>query len=293
MDIDILYSEYKPLLFSIGYNMLGSVEDSEDLVQDTFVTVQKLSKTSTEEPSNIKAFLCKIMTNRCLDLLKSSKKKREVYIGPWLPEPILQMKIEGLHEDPAEKVILDETISYALLVLLEQLNPVERAVFILREAFDFDYKNIAEILNKTELNCRKIFSRVQEKIQSDHIDSKTNNQEDFLLAKRFIEATGTGDLEDLITLLTDDIVLISDGGGKVKAALRPIYEKKNVVAFLTGLVKKLKDSVQIQFVIVNGQIGILVDSEEPTIICFEREGDCYKKIFMVRNPDKMTSKLNH
>lgn len=288
MDIDILYSEYKPLLFSIGYNMLGSVEDSEDLVQDTFVAVQKLQNTLTEEPSNVKAFLCKIMTNRCLDLLKSSKKKREVYVGPWLPEPILQLKFEGMYEeDPAEKVILDETISYALLVLLEQLNPVERAVFILREAFDFDYRNIAEILNKSEMNCRKIFSRVQSKIQSDQTVSKANTEEDFTLAKRFIEATGTGNLEELISLLTDDIVLVTDGGGKVKAAIRPIYEKKNVVAFLTSLAKKLMDSVQIQLIIVNGQIGILVDGQEPTVICFERVGDCYKKIFMVRNPDKI------
>jgi RNA polymerase sigma-70 factor (TIGR02957 family) len=290
VDIDILYSEYKPLLFSIGYHMLGSVEDSEDLVQDTFVAVHKLSKTSDKEPNNIKAFLCKVMTNRCLDLLKSSRKKREVYIGPWLPEPILQLKFEGINEDPAEKVILDETISYALLVLLEQLNPVERAVFLLREVFEFDYKNIAEILSKSEMNCRKIFSRVQEKVQADNQNEKPNIGEDFLLAKRFIEAVGTGNLEDLISLLTDDIVLITDGGGKVKAAMRPLSNKNHVVSFLIGLAKKQVDPVDIKFVIVNGQIGILVDGKEPTIICFERIGDCYKRIYLVRNPDKMRIK---
>lgn len=290
MDIDILYSEYKPLLFSIGYHMLGSVEDSEDVVQDTFVAIHQLSKTSNEVPNNIKAFLCKVMTNRCLDLLKSSRKKREVYIGPWLPEPILQLKFEGVHEDPAEKVILDETISYALLVLLEQLNPVERAVFILREVFEFEYKNIAEILSKTEINCRKIFSRVQEKIQADHHNTKPNIGEDFILAKRFIEAIGTGNLEDLISLLTDDIVLITDGGGKVKAAMRPLSKKNHVISFLLGLAKKQVDDVEIKFVLVNGQIGILVEDREPTIICFEREGDCYKRIYMVRNPDKIRMK---
>ena len=290
MDIDILYSEYKPLLFSIGYHMLGSVEDSEDLVQDTFVAFHQLSKTSNEELNNIKAFLCKVMTNRCLDLLKSSRKKREVYIGPWLPEPILQLKFEGIHEDPAEKVILDETISYALLVLLEQLNPVERAVFLLREVFEFEYKNIAEILSKTEMNCRKIFSRVKDKIQADHQNTKTNIEEDFLLAKRFIEAVGTGNLEVLISLLTDDIVLISDGGGKVKAAIRPISNKNHVIAFLTGLAKKEAGSGEVKLVMINGQIGILVDGKEPTIICFERTGDCYKRIYLVRNPDKIRIK---
>ncbi|MET3193453.1 RNA polymerase sigma factor SigJ [Bacillus sp. OAE603] len=290
MDIDILYSEYKPLLFSIGYHMLGSVEDSEDLVQDTFVAIHQLSKTSNEEPNNIKAFLCKVMTNRCLDLLKSSRKKREVYVGPWLPEPILQLKLEGTHEDPAEKVILDETISYALLVLLEQLTPVERAVFLLREVFEFDYKNIADILSKTEMNCRKIFSRMKEKIQANHQNTKPNIREDFLLAKRFIEAVGTGNLEVLISLLTDDIVLISDGGGKVKAALRPLSNKNHVIAFLIGVAKKEADSAEVKLVMVNGQIGILVDGKDPTIICFERAGDCYKRIYLVRNPDKIRIK---
>ncbi|MEH6937727.1 RNA polymerase sigma factor SigJ [Bacillus sp. JJ664] len=290
MDIDILYSEYKPLLFSIGYHMLGSVEDSEDLVQDTFVAFHQLTNTSSEEPNNIKAFLCKVMTNRCLDLLKSSRKKREVYVGPWLPEPILQLKFEGTHEDPAEKIILDETISYALLVLLEQLSPVERAVFLLREVFEFEYKNIAEILSKTEMNCRKIFSRVKDKIQADHQNTKPNIEEDFLLAKRFIEAVGTGNLEVLISLLTDDIVLISDGGGKVKAAMRPLSNKNHVIAFLTGLAKKEADSAEVKLVMVNGQIGILVDGKEPTIICFEKAGDCYKRIYLVRNPEKMRIK---
>jgi len=290
VDIDILYSEYKPLLFSIGYHMLGSVEDSEDLVQDTFVAIHQLSKTSNEEPNNIKAFLCKVMTNRCLDLLKSTRKKREVYVGPWLPEPILQLKLEGTHEDPAEKVILDETISYALLVLLEQLTPVERAVFLLREVFEFDYKNIADILSKTEMNCRKIFSRIKEKIQADHQNTKPNIREDFLLAKRFIEAVGTGNLEVLISLLTDDIVLISDGGGKVKAALRPLSNKNHVIAFLTGVAKKEANSAEVKLVMVNGQIGILVDGKDPTIICFEKAGDCYKRIYLVRNPDKIRIK---
>lgn len=287
MDIDILYSECKPLLFSIGYHMLGSVEDTEDLVHDTFVAVHKLSKISDEEPKHIKAFLCKVMTNKCLDLLKSSRKKREVYIGPWLPEPILQLKFEGKHEDPAEKIILDETISYALLVLLEQLNPVERAVFILREVFEFEYKQIAEILSKTDINCRKIFSRVQEKIQADSHNTKPNSIDDILLAKRFMEAIATGNLDGLISLLTDDIVLISDGGGKVKASMRPISKKNQVVGFLIGIAKKQVDDFDIKFVMVNGQIGILVESKEPTIICFEREGDCYKRIYLVRNPDKI------
>lgn len=290
MEVDYLYSQYKPLLFSIGYSMLGSIEDSEDLVQDTFLAVQKMNQSSEkEEPNNIKAFLCKIMTNRCLDLLKSSKNKREVYIGPWLPEPIIQNLSEDLHDDPMEKMILDETISYAFLVLLEQLNPTERAVFVLREAFEFDFRTIAQILNKTELNCRKIFSRLQRKIQKKDVEEKRDLNHELVIAKRFIEAAETGNLEMLISLLTEDIVLITDAGGKTKAALRPINLQKNVISFLVGIRKKINAPSEIQCALINNQIGLIVKSEgeEPTIICFELEGDRYRSIYMVRNPDKI------
>ncbi|MEH7348116.1 RNA polymerase sigma factor SigJ [Gottfriedia acidiceleris] len=290
MEVDYLYSQYKPLLFSIGYSMLGSVEDSEDLVQDTFLTVQKMNQSTTkEEPNNIKAFLCKIMTNRCLDLLKSSKNKREVYIGPWLPEPIIQNLLEDLHDDPMEKMILEETITYAFLVLLEQLNPTERAVFVLREAFQFDFRTIANILNKTELNCRKIFSRLQRKVQSKDVVEKRNLNQELAIAKRFIEATETGNLDMLISLLTEDIVLITDAGGKTKAALRPINLQKNVIAFIVGVRKKINSPSEIEIALINNQIGLIVKSEgeEPTVICFEIEGDRYRSIYMLRNPDKI------
>ncbi|PEC51706.1 hypothetical protein COJ46_07120 [Bacillus sp. AFS077874] len=286
MEVDYLYSQYKPLLFSIGYSMLGSVEDSEDLVQDTFLTVQKMNQSITkEEPDNIKSFLCKIMTNRCLDLLKSSKKKREVYIGPWLPEPIVQK----LPDDPMEKMILDETITYAFLVLLEQLNPTERAVFVLREAFQFDFRTIATILNKTELNCRKIFSRLKRKVQSKDVVEKRNLNQELAIAKRFIEAAETGNLDILISLLTEDIVLITDAGGKTKAALRPINLQKNVIAFLVGVRKKINSPSETEIVLINNQIGLIVKSEgeEPTVICFEIEGDRYRSIYMLRNPEKI------
>ncbi|WP_088069882.1 RNA polymerase sigma factor SigJ [Gottfriedia luciferensis] len=289
MEVDYLYSKYKPLLFSIGYSMLGSIEDSEDLVQDTFLAIQKMNCSSKEDPENIKAFLCKIMTNRCLDLLKSSKNKREVYIGPWLPEPVIQGVIDPVKADPMEKMVFEETISYAFLVLLEQLNPTERAVFVLREAFAFDFRTISEILNKTELNSRKIFSRLQKKIQYSEQDVQRNLNEEIIIAKRFIEAAETGNLDLLISLLTEDIVLITDAGGKTKAALRPISQKKNVIAFLVGVSKKIKSPSSIECVIVNNQIGLLITSEgeEPTLICFEREKESYRRIYMLRNPDKL------
>ena len=221
--------------------------------------------------------------------MKSSKNKREVYIGPWLPEPMIQNLPEDLNDDPMEKMILDETITYAFLVLLEQLNPTERAVFVLREAFQFDFRTIANILNKTELNCRKIFSRLKRKVQSKDVVEKRNLNQELDIAKRFIEAAETGNLDMLISLLTEDIVLITDAGGKTKAALRPINQQKNVIAFLFGVRKKINSSSQIEIALINNQIGLIAKSEgeEPTIICFEIEGECYRSIYMLRNPEKI------
>ncbi|MGG0188518.1 sigma-70 family RNA polymerase sigma factor [Bacillus rhizoplanae] len=152
-ELSQLYIEYKPLLFSLAYKMTGSIADAEDIIQDVFI---KLNEYEMKHTSNVKAFLCKLVTNSCLDLLKSSKKKRELYVGTWLPEPIAVIET-----DPLQEIMMKNDISYALLVLFEQLNPIERAIFILREILEYDYETIAEIVQKKEVNCRKILSRMK------------------------------------------------------------------------------------------------------------------------------------
>ncbi|MGF9967056.1 sigma-70 family RNA polymerase sigma factor [Bacillus rhizoplanae] len=157
-ELSQLYIKYKSLLFSLAYKMTGSIADAEDIIQDVFI---KLNEHEMKHTSNVKAFLCKLVTNRCLDLLKSSKKKRELYVGTWLPEPIAVIET-----DPLQGILVKNDISYALLVLFEQLNPIERAIFILREILEYDYGTIAEIVQKKEANCRKILSRIKKCFQS-------------------------------------------------------------------------------------------------------------------------------
>ncbi|MBD8588770.1 RNA polymerase sigma-70 factor [Peribacillus simplex] len=284
MELDSLYKTYRPFLFSIAYRMLGSVTDAEDIVHDLFLQL----KLDTDEIKDMKAYLAKMTTNRCLNYLKSARKRREVYTGPWLPEPRVNET-----DQPLDKVVTDETVAYAFLVLLEQLSPVERAVFVLREAFTYSYEDIAEMLEKNEVNCRKIYSRAKRKLQNDRPVHPEDTKHVDLLAKKFIKASATGNFEEFLDLLTEDVVLVTDGGGKVISALNPIVTRQRVSAFLKGVSAKGGFIGELLPVMVNGQEGILQIKEGKPIkvICFELDPKQknIRKIFIVTNPDK----LNH
>ncbi|MGC5326141.1 RNA polymerase sigma-70 factor [Brevibacillus sp. SYSU BS000544] len=284
MNIDNLYRSYKPLLYSIGYRMLGSVSDAEDTVQDVFL---HLNQIDLEKVENMKAYLTKMMTNRCLNLLKSSRMKRELYTGPWLPEPEVQFS----GGNPLEQIVKDETVSYAFLLLLEQLTPIERAVFILKEALDYDYGTIAEVVEKTESNCRQIYSRVKKKLQHESPVTPSRSEYATQLVTNFIKATRTGNFDAFLRVLTDNAILLSDGGGKVRSALRPIYGNKRIMAFWQGISKKGSLSGELKQVIINGAPGILVirDGRLAMTICFEfhPNSDQVHRIYAVTNPDKL------
>jgi RNA polymerase sigma factor (sigma-70 family) len=270
---------------------------AEDLVQDAFVTVHQQDGNKEGDPvRNLKAYLCKIVTNRCLDYLKSTRKKREVYVGPWLPEPLVQdytvvpgsASAAGL--DPLQTIVLEDTISYAFLVLLDRLTPIERAVFILREAFDFDYRDIADFVNKTELGCRKIYSRLKRKIQDEPPAELISSAQSEQLVLRFLNATVTGDMEGLFAMLSEDIVLYSDGGGKVMAAIKPITSSQRVLAFIQGLVSKGNGAGAVRLVKVNGQLGFVLSSPFepfPTVVSLAFRDDLVERIYLIRNPDKL------
>jgi RNA polymerase sigma-70 factor (TIGR02957 family) len=282
-ELDSLYKRYQPFLFSIAYRMLGSVTDAEDIVHDIFLKL----KLDTDQVEDLKAYLAKVTTNRCLNFLNSARKRREIYTGPWLPEPQVQET-----KQPLDKIVTDETISYAFLVMLDQLSPIERAVFVLREAFAYDYGDIAGMLKKTEVNCRKIYSRAKRKLKNDKPFPLENTDHVHLLAKTFIIASTTGNFEEFIELLTEDVVLITDGGGKVHAALNPIVNKQRVSAFLNGITSKGSFIGELLPVVVNGQKGILHVKEGHInkVICFELDSKqkTIQKIFIVSNPDKLT-----
>ncbi|WP_243735176.1 RNA polymerase sigma-70 factor [Paenibacillus turpanensis] len=294
MELDLAYRTYRPLLLSISYRMLGSVTHAEDLVQDVFVTIQQKDE-HVQDGSirNLKSYLCKMVTNRCLDFLKSSQNKREVYIGPWLPEPLLQdyeAASGSAGQDPLQTIELEDTISYAFLVMLERLTPIERAVFILREAFEYGYDDIADFVNKTELGCRKIYSRLKRKIQEEALVELVPSAQSEQLVLRFLQATATGDMEGLLAMLSDDIVLYSDGGGKVVAAISPITSSQRVLSFIHGLVSKGNGTGSVRLVKVNGQLGFMLSSPSeayPTVVSLAFREGRVQQIYLIRNPDKL------
>jgi RNA polymerase sigma-70 factor, ECF subfamily len=286
MELKELYSTYYPLLFSIAYRMLGTVSDAEDIVQDVYLQVSEKNFTHIE---NIKAYLCKSVTNRCLDYLKSAQRKRMVYIGPWLPEPFISQE-----ENPEMEVEKEEVVSYAVLLLLEKLKPVERAIFVLREVLEYEYAAIAEIVGKSESNCRKILSRVKDKFPlENHIENTQLISHNESVIQTFISAIYNGDLQQLESLLATDVTLYSDGGGKVFAAIIPIKTRTMVFRFITHLYQQFQllkeDSSAIKMVTINGQTGVVarVLSGVTSVFAFNVQNSHIKDIYIIRNPDKL------
>ena len=285
MELQKLYSHFQPLLFSIAYRMLGTVSDAEDIVHDVYL---QAGEKTIEHVENKKAYLCKMVTNKCIDHLKSAGYNREVYTGPWLPEPLI------LNEnDPISEVMNGEAISFAILLLLEKLKPIERAVFILREVLDYDYVEISQILNRSEPNCRKVFSRVKNKFPliKEELEAALDPKKDELI-KTFVSALHQGNIQKIEELLCQDVTLYSDGGGKVYAALKPVYSKDLVFRFIGNLLSQnynREKPAVVKIVNVNGQTGLLVRGVDnvKTVICFHVKNSQIVDIYIVRNPEKL------
>lgn len=277
------YEQYKPLLFSIGYRMLGSIVEAEDIVQETFF---KAYQVNNQEIINLKAYLCKIMTNRCLDALKSARHKREYYVGPWNPEPLLQEHTTEFN--PAEAILHKEGLSIAYLRIMEHLTPDERAALLLREVFHFTYLEISIIIEKKEENCRKIFSRAKRKVSGIEGES-LHYEKNKSLIDRFIHAFQTQNMDTLLELISEKVILYSDGGGIVKAAARPIIYRPNVLAFLYGIIKKVPENYYLEVKAVNGQPAIVnvIDGKIHSIISFYIDNEKVREIYMTLNPDKL------
>ncbi|QRG68505.1 RNA polymerase sigma-70 factor [Brevibacillus choshinensis] len=282
-----VYRQYKPLLFTLAYRMLGSVAEAEDIVQETFLA---LTQSGVEDIHHLKSYLCKAVTNRCLDTWKSARWKREQYVGEWLPEPLADGSLEN---DPLQSVLMEESISYGLLVLLENLSPDERAVYVLRTALGYDYRAIAEMLDKSEAGCRKLFSRAQQKLDGagEGLQVAVQPERSKRLVEQLIAAMSRADAGALVQLLSQDAVLITDGGGKTRAAIHPIRSDQRVVAFLTGVWRKWEKNVQIQVVSINGQPGIVVTAEgQPTRVInvvLNPDEDRIERLYMMINPEKL------
>lgn len=281
---DAVFEEHRSLLFGVAYRMLGTVTEAEDAVQDAYLRFR-----AAEGPiHNFRAFLVTVVTRLCLDNLKSAHATREQYIGPWLPEPIVSRA--GTEPSPEDTVDSEESVSYAFLVMLEELGPVERAVFLLREVFDYDYADISQVVNKSETACRQVFHRARQRVAERQHRHSVNYSQRVALTARFMQAAGEGDMAGLLELLSADVVAYSDGGGKRRAALRPIFGPDRVARFIVAAAKK-DPPVAFGLADVNGAPGVLLwgsEGDVHTLLLLEADDDGrIGTLYAVRNPDKL------
>lgn len=276
------FEHYRSYLFSIAYRMLGSVMDAEDMVQETFLRWEKV------EPDRVqssKHYLSKMVVNLCIDHLRSVQVERETYPGVWLPEPIMSSQPQAM----METLMQTESVSMAFLMLLETLTPLERAVYLLRSVFEFEYAEIAEIVHKSEANCRQIAHRAHDHISQKRPRFPVSAQEHEHITHQFIKMCVNGDVEGLVALLADEAILYSDGGGKVKAALRPVLGAERVARLIFGVLSKAPTNIQIALHTINGQLAIVtyVGGKLEQTMTFDIRENRIHTIFVVRNPDKL------
>jgi RNA polymerase sigma-70 factor (ECF subfamily) len=279
-----VYTRYRAYLFSVAYNILGEIQEAEDLVQDAFEVV--LSR-NPGEIKNIKSYLTRIAANKAIDRLQVLKKHREQYPGTWLPEPLIETP-----EHPLQEGILHYEVLYAL----QQLNSTERAAFVLRTAFEYLYQELSLICNTTEVNCRQLVRRAKQKVSQGIKTPMSGAGEDQSLLQLidvFLQACAAGNPEKLAQFLKQDVALYSDGGGKVAAALNILRGHEVVSKFLIGVTrKKLEQQLDVRQVLVNGRpaVILLVNGQTDSVLYLQADGTQLSQIFFVRNPDKIILK---
>jgi RNA polymerase sigma-70 factor (ECF subfamily) len=273
------FETYRPYLFSIAYRMLGSAMEAEDMLQEAYLRYQSVPAAEVQSP---KAYLGKIVTRLCLDQLKSARVRRENYYGSWLPEPIPTGK------SPSAALIEREAISTAFLVLLERLSPVERAVFLLREVFDYSYAEIAEIVGKSEANCRQYYHRARRYIQEHRPRFEPSYRQQEELVESFLNALTSGDVDGLTHLLAEQAVLYGDGGGKVPSIQRPVTGREMLVQALLGFYRLAPPERRIEIAEINGAPGLLTWQGETLlgVTTFQMADGRIQSIYNVINPNK-------
>src|SRR6266542_2522232 len=249
------FEEYRSLLFAIAYRMLGSAMEAEDIVQEAYL---RYRATLPESIRTLKSFLTTIVYHLCIDHLKSAQVQRETYVGPWLPEPIITG--DGASRlSPLRQITDRESISMAFLVLLESLSPLERAVFLLREVFDYEYAEIAQITGRDEAACRQLFSRAKKHISEHRPRFPASPEAHAKMVDRFMEACIAGDIDGLMSLLAEDVTSWSDGGGRVSGAARqPIHSRDKVARAIIGLLSHVPEGTTVEVIEANGLPALLI-----------------------------------
>jgi RNA polymerase sigma-70 factor (ECF subfamily) len=289
------FEPHQRRLVGLAYRMLGSMADAEDAVQEAYLRWHAVDRERVSDP---RAFLMTTTTRLCLDMLTSARARREEYVGPWLPEPV----VDTTELAPDSRTELAEDLSIALLLTLDRLSPLERAAFLLHDIFNFSFNEVATALERSEAACRQLASRARTHVRaarprgatappmrSGEIDAKHAQ-----LMSAFAAATASGDLNALTKMLASDVRIVTDGGGKVRSALEVIEGADRAARFLVEVTRKRPDSwwrddFTVRFATVNGLPGVIVDAPEGAVqtTAFEIEGDVIRALYVVRNPDKL------
>ncbi|MGN6699756.1 MAG: RNA polymerase sigma-70 factor [Thermomicrobiales bacterium] len=280
------FETYRAYLFGIAYRMLGSAQDAEDLVQETFLRYQA---TPPETIRSLKAYLTTIISRLCVDQLQLARRKRELYVGPWLPEPI-PTPAAAEAADPEQRAQVQESVSLAFLVVLEQLQPFERAVFLLREVFAYEFAEIATILGKSEVACRRSFSRARHHLRAQRPRFPVSPDDHRRLLGEYFQAVQTGEMAPLLDLLADNVTLWADGGGQARAAvLRPIRGRSAVARLSLGIRRFWPADYQGAIENVNGQAALVMRADGHTwaVLTIAVEERRIQAIWIVANPEKL------
>ena len=282
------FEQQRPALVAIAYQMLGERSGAQDLVQDTWEIWNKADKSSIDSPS---AWLRTVISRLAIDALKSARKKREIYVGPWLPEPLIEDPKIG----PCDEFNLARECELALMWAMERLTAEERSAFILRKVFDSDYFELATVLDKSEANCRKIVSRASKKVADTKLKFSVTPEETGLMLQNFAQACSAMNHDEVLSLLAPDVISISDGGGRVRAALRPLTGAHEVTNVLLSILRKSPLNNTAEVKLVNGQPAIVVTGSHNEGLIFTIGLNSENRIvwiYIMRNPDKLSEATN-
>jgi RNA polymerase sigma-70 factor (ECF subfamily) len=279
---DPVFEQHRAELTRLAYRMLGSLADVDDVLQEAYLRWSREKRDDVRAP---RAYLYSIVTRLCIDQRQSIDARKESYVGPWLPEPVVELT----PPEPGRELEVAESVSLAFLVVLESLSPVERAAYLLRRMFDYGYAEISEILGKSEPTCRQLVSRAEERIRARRPRFEPEPGEAERLTGAFLRACSTGDLDGLVQLLATDAITYSDSGGKVPAALAPIVGAERVARLFVGLMKKAPPDLEFRSARVNGQPGLatLHHGQIVNVLTLDVVDGKVASCFIIRNPDKL------
>jgi RNA polymerase sigma-70 factor, ECF subfamily len=278
------FTMLRPLLFTIAYEILGSATEADDVLQDSYLRWADVDLSAVRDT---KSYLARLVTRQALNALRADARRREEYVGPWLPEPLLLDD-----QDPSTDIVLAESVSMAMLVLLETLGPDERAVFVLREVFGFDYSEIAEAVGRPAPAVRQVAHRAREHVRArrkrfDGIDPERNAE----ITAQFLATTASGDVEALMTMLAPDATWTADSGGKVSASRRPVVGAERVARAIVGLMRKAGPQLRADMVTCNSAPAVLLYRGEhlEMVVTLDFADDKITNFYVMRNPDKLTA----